>query len=119
MGALEINMQLKIRRRKTFNHTLNLSNLLQHMAFDQKKFPKLNSLDNWEDFLRIMEMNFDVLTSIPVKWLRPSGHFVKMIFKGSCVGNSSGGGGLVRDPMGKYIMAFILPLEIGTSIQQK
>uniref|UniRef100_M0ZK97 RNase H family protein n=1 Tax=Solanum tuberosum TaxID=4113 RepID=M0ZK97_SOLTU len=34
---------------------------------------------------------------------------------GSCVGNSCGGGGVIRDSLGRFIMAFILPLGQGTS----
>ncbi|KAG5579698.1 hypothetical protein H5410_050325 [Solanum commersonii] len=41
--------------------------------------------------------------------------FVKMNLDGSCVGNSCGDMGVIRDSLDRFIMAFILPLGQGIS----
>lgn len=51
-----------------------------------------------------------------VKWIKPPMLFVKLNTDGSCNNGACGGlGGVVRDDMGRFIMAIILPLGQGTS----
>ncbi|WMV19692.1 hypothetical protein MTR67_013077 [Solanum verrucosum] len=95
--------------RSTYQISFNICHLTK------KIFPNLDIPDDWEKFLKLMETNFVGTTSFPIKWIRPSSPFVKMNSDGTCVRNSSGGGGIVRDSNGNCIMAFILPLGNGTS----
>ncbi|KAH0671069.1 hypothetical protein KY289_025562 [Solanum tuberosum] len=71
----------------------------------------------WSDLrlLKLMEIQLEDTIHTTVKWSRPSHHSMKLNTGGSCIGESSGGGGVVRDSNGNCIMAFILPLGNGTS----
>ncbi|KAK4717700.1 hypothetical protein R3W88_016038 [Solanum pinnatisectum] len=81
----------------------------------KKTFTNLNIPENWENILKLMELSIVDTSSVPVRWLKPPCLFVKMNSNGSCVGNSTGGGGIVRDSMGTCLMAFLLPLGRGTN----
>ncbi|KAK4723416.1 hypothetical protein R3W88_026195 [Solanum pinnatisectum] len=81
----------------------------------KKVFSNINLPENWESLLKLMEIQLEDTIHTTVKWSRPSHHSMKLNTDGSCIGESSGGGGVVRDSNGNCIMAFILPLGNGTS----
>ncbi|XP_060200551.1 uncharacterized protein LOC132628804 [Lycium barbarum] len=81
----------------------------------KRTFANLEIPNNWNNLLKLMEPKLVDTFSVAIKWIKPPLLFVKMNLDGSCVGSSSGGGGVVRDSMGNFIMSFILPLGIGTS----
>ncbi|XP_059292579.1 uncharacterized protein LOC132046049 [Lycium ferocissimum] len=83
--------------------------------FVQKNLCKCEIPNNWNNLLNLMESKLVDTCSVAVKWIKPPLLFVKLNSDGSGVGSSSGGGGVVRDSMGNFIMSFILPLGIGTS----
>lgn len=62
-----------------------------------------------------MELKLEDTIHTTVKSSRPPLLSMKMNIDGSCIGESSGGGGVVRDSNGNCIMAFILPLGNGSS----
>ncbi|KAH0632683.1 hypothetical protein KY284_035469 [Solanum tuberosum] len=77
----------------------------------KKNLSNINLTENWESLLKLM----DIQLEDTIKWSRPSHHSMKLNTDGSCIRESSGGGGVVRDSNGNCIMAFILPLGNGTS----
>ncbi|XP_049401641.1 uncharacterized protein LOC125865486 [Solanum stenotomum] len=81
----------------------------------KKVFSNINLPENWESLLKLMEIQLEDTIHTTVKWSRPSHHSMKLNTDGSCIGESSGGGGVVRDSNGNCIMAFILSLGNGTS----
>lgn len=81
----------------------------------KKVFSNIYLPENWESLLKLMEIQLEDTIHTTVKWSRPSHHSMKLNTDGSCIGESSGGGGVVRDSNGNCIMAFILPLGNGTS----
>ncbi|WMV39129.1 hypothetical protein MTR67_032514 [Solanum verrucosum] len=81
----------------------------------KKVFSNINLPENWESLLKLMEIQLEDTIHTTVKWSRPSHHSMKLNMDGSCIGESSGRGGVVRDSNGNCIMAFILPLGNGTS----
>ncbi|OIT30842.1 hypothetical protein A4A49_27518 [Nicotiana attenuata] len=54
-------------------------------------------------------------SSITVRWLRPPAQIVKLNSDGSCTNGQCGGGGIIRNQEGKFIMAYSIPLGEGTS----
>lgn len=56
----------------------------------------------------------EVQTTI-AKWIKPPILFVKLKSDGSCIGGHCSGGGVIRDGLGRFIMAFSNPLGQGTS----
>ncbi|KAH0679898.1 hypothetical protein KY284_020983 [Solanum tuberosum] len=81
----------------------------------KKVFSNINLPENWESLLKLMEIQLEDTIHTKVKWSRPSNHSMKLNTDGSCMGESSGECGVVRDSNGNCIMAFILPLGNRTS----
>ncbi|KAK4729756.1 hypothetical protein R3W88_022744 [Solanum pinnatisectum] len=89
-----------------FRSTSMISFNICHLT--KSTFTNLFIPNNWRSLLTILDTNlqyFINFTTCPHSCLS----------KSSCVGNSCGGGGVIRDSLGRFIMSFILPLGQGTS----
>ncbi|OIT30843.1 putative ribonuclease h protein, partial [Nicotiana attenuata] len=71
--------------------------------------------DNWSSLYAACDAQIQQISSITVRWLRPPAQIVKLNSDGSCTNGQCGGGGIIRNQKGKFIMAYSIPLGEGTS----
>ncbi|OIT27624.1 hypothetical protein A4A49_25771 [Nicotiana attenuata] len=64
---------------------------------------------------KLLERRLSERSTILVNWNKPPPLYVKLNTDGSCIHGTCGGGGVVRDALGRFIMAFTMPLGQGTS----
>ncbi|OIT19637.1 hypothetical protein A4A49_55186 [Nicotiana attenuata] len=89
--------------------TFNISSLAKSY------FRKIAIPDDRENLCKLLEQNMAETSTILVRWIKPPLLFVKLNTHGTWVQGIFGGGGVVRDKLGRFIMAFTLPLGQGTS----
>ncbi|XP_075084722.1 uncharacterized protein LOC142167977 [Nicotiana tabacum] len=89
--------------------TSNISSLVKSC------FQKIKVPDDWDNLCKLLEHRFSETSTILVNWIKPPPLYVKLNTDGSCIHGTCGGGGVVRDALGRFIMAFTMPLRQGTS----
>ncbi|XP_009766745.1 uncharacterized protein [Nicotiana sylvestris] len=81
----------------------------------KKQFTRLHIGDNWSSLYAACDAQIQQTSNITVRWLRPPAQIVKLNSDGSCSNEQCGGGGIIRNQEGKFIMAYFIPLGEGTS----
>lgn len=79
------------------------------------KFGRISIGDNWIEVCNRCNHSLNEVSVILVKWIKHLILFLKLNNDGSCIDGICGAGGVVRDSRGRMLMAYILPLGLGTS----
>lgn len=80
-----------------------------------KAFKKIEINYTWENLCRVGDLTLREPNTSIVKWIKTPILFVKLNSDGSYKNGECGGGGVVRDSLGKVIMAYSIPFGQGTS----
>lgn len=71
--------------------------------------------DTWSSLCQACDATIQNITTISVTWIKPPALKVKLNSDGSCLNGHCGGGGIIRDQQGNFIVAYSISLGNGTS----